>query len=77
MDENEFNVVQFFNNGCYEYVLRHLGPQVAVELAKHCTETIGAQLGLVERVIITDGGDFTCFEWKFGEGVTYPPREAA
>lgn len=29
---------------------------------------------MVRRVIITDGDDFTVFEWKFGEGVTYPPH---
>ncbi len=33
-----------------------------------------AQIGIIRRVIITDGGDYTNFEWKFGEGVTYPPR---
>jgi hypothetical protein len=29
---------------------------------------------MVERVIITDGGDDCCFEWKRGEGVTFPPE---
>ncbi|WP_157083564.1 hypothetical protein [Bradyrhizobium manausense] len=37
------------------------------------TSSVAAKLGVVTRAIITDGGDFTDFEWKFGEGVTYPP----
>ena len=24
--------------------------------------------------IITDGGDFTNWEWKYGEGLVYPPE---
>ncbi|MEY9181825.1 hypothetical protein [Bradyrhizobium sp. CB1015] len=35
---------------------------------------VAAKLGVVTRVIITDGGDFINFEWKFGEGVTYTPE---
>ena len=23
------------------------------------------------RLFITDGGDFTCFEWQYGKGVTF------
>jgi hypothetical protein len=25
----------------------------------------------IARIIITDDGDCTCFEWKAGEGVTF------
>lgn len=28
----------------------------------------------IARIIITDGGDHTVFEWRTGEGVTFPPR---
>ncbi len=54
---------------------RFVGAEEAVMAAKHYTTSVGARLGLTQRVIITDGGDFTCFEWKYGEGVTYPPPE--
>lgn len=30
---------------------------------------------IYERVIITDGGDSIVFEWKRGQGVTWPTRE--
>jgi hypothetical protein len=29
-------------------------------------------MGITERVIITDGGDSTVFEWKKDEGVVFP-----
>lgn len=54
-----------------------VGPQEAIEAARHYTTSVGAQLGVVDRVIITDGGDCICFEWKRGEGVTFPPQWGA
>jgi hypothetical protein len=76
MSSDEFNVVQFFEDDSYEFVCRRVSAEVAVTTAKRSTETIGARIGTVRRVIITDAGDYTNFEWKFGEGVTYPPRDA-
>lgn len=67
-----FNVAQFFEDGSYEYVRRNVGARQAVEAAKHYCTSIGARTGMVRRVIITDSDDYTNFEWKFGEGITYP-----
>jgi hypothetical protein len=75
MSAGEFSVAQFFQDGTYEYVRRYVDAEEAVTAAKHYTTSVGAQLGTTVRVIITDGGDFTNFEWQFGKGVTYPPRE--
>lgn len=69
-----FNVVQFFPDGSHEYVSRNVGPEEAVTTAKSYTERPAAVLGVIARVIITDADDFCVFEWKRGEGVTYPPR---
>jgi hypothetical protein len=74
-DRGEFSVCQFFEDGSYEYVRRNVGPQEAVETAKRYSESVGAQIGTTRRVIITDADDFTNFEWKYGEGVTYPPHD--
>jgi len=71
---DEFSVAQFFIDGSYEYVRRFVGAEEAVRAARHYTTSVAAKLGVVTRVIITDGGDFTNFEWNFGEGVTYPPE---
>jgi hypothetical protein len=70
----EFNVCQFFADDSYEYVARHIDSASAVDLAMRLTDTLGARLGTTRRVIITDGGDDTNFEWLYGKGVTFPQR---
>lgn len=72
--EGEFSVCQFFKNEEYEYVRRWVGPEEAMEAFQHYTHCVAAQVGITARVIITDGGDFTNMEWKFGEGITFPPE---
>jgi len=71
----EFSVFQFFADESYECVRSRVDAETAVMAAKHYTTSVGAQLGTTRRVIITDGGDCTNFEWKFGEGVIYPPHD--
>lgn len=70
----EFSVCQFFVDGSHEYVRRHVSAQEAVEAAHLYTHTVAVKLGVTERVIITDGGDCTVFEWKKGDGITFPPE---
>lgn len=72
---NEFSVCQFFADGSYEYVRRNVGAEEAVIAARHYTDNVAVKMGLTKRVIITDGGDSIVFEWKAGEGVTYPTPE--
>jgi len=55
MADGEFSVFQFFTDDSYEQVRDHVDPKEAVEAAKHFTTSVAAQLGYVERVIITDG----------------------
>jgi hypothetical protein len=71
----EFSVYQFFEDGSYEMVRQFVGPEEAVKAAKHYTTSVAARMGITVRVIITDGGDCTAFEWKYGEGVVFPPKE--
>jgi hypothetical protein len=73
--DGEFSVAEFFADGTYRYVERWLPAKEAVELAKFWTDRPAASLGWMTKVIITDGGDFTVFEWQHGKGVIYPPRE--
>jgi hypothetical protein len=80
-DEAEFSVVQFFSDkagplaGTHEYVRRNVVAEEAIRAAKHYTDNVATNLGVVDRVIVTDGGDYCVFEWKAGEGVTFPPME--
>jgi hypothetical protein len=67
----EFSVCQFLEGNIQEYVRRWVSPEEAVEAAHHYTHNIAAKLGITKRVIITDGGDCTSFEWIQGKGVTF------
>lgn len=69
----EYSVFQFFPDETYERVTEFVGAEAAVKAAAALTRSVSAKLGTTRRVIITDGGDFTVFEWKFGQGVTFPP----
>jgi hypothetical protein len=71
---NEFSVCLFFPDGSSLYERRNLGLEAAVMLAKDCTLRPAALAGFIRRAIITDDDDCTCFEWTYGQGVTYPPR---
>ena len=67
-DRAEFSVVEFLNDGTHRYVRRWLDAENAVYLAHYCTRRLRDD---VERVVITDGGDFTVFQWERGKGVTF------
>lgn len=69
----EFSVFQFFSDETYEEVYRNIDAETSVLAAKRLTVSVGGRLGTTRRVIITDGGDSVCFEWKYGQGVTFPP----
>lgn len=70
----EFSVWQFFADDTSERVRHSVDAEEAVSAAHHYTTSVGARLGFTKRVIIVDGGDFTTFEWKAGQGVVFPPR---
>jgi hypothetical protein len=72
---DEFSVYQFFPDEICERVLHFVDVETAVKCARRLTESVGARLGMTRRVIITDGGDCVCFEWKHGEGITFPTKQ--
>lgn len=72
MAEESFAVVLFFPDGSHVYERRNLDASAAVTLAKECSLRPAALAGLIPRIIITDDGDNTVFEWQAGKGVTWP-----
>lgn len=68
---SEFSVYQFFEDSTNERVREFVGAKEAVVAATHYCNSVGARMGTTQRVIITDGGDCTVFEWKHGKGVTF------
>jgi hypothetical protein len=72
---NEFSVVQFFKDGTHEYVRRFVNADEAMKAAVHYCQSVGVKMGVVTRVIITDGGDCCCFEWHVDKGIVFPTKE--
>lgn len=68
----EFSVYQYFKDGTYEKVRDHVGAEEAVMAAKHYTMSIAAQLGMVVKVLVEDGGGFTNFLWERDKGIVFP-----
>jgi hypothetical protein len=69
-----FSVCQFFEDGRCEFVRNFVDVKEAMRAAYHYTTSIGARMGTTRRVIITDEGDCINFEWRYGMGITFPPR---
>lgn len=61
-------------NGQHEE-LRFVPVEQAMRAVQRLTKGPASMFGMVKRVIITDAGDCTNFEWKHGEGVVYPTKE--
>jgi hypothetical protein len=72
--------VYYFSNATLGNVQErecHLVPlEQALKWFKHHTHNVPAQLGLTERVLMTDGGDCIVAEWKYGQGITWPKKES-
>lgn len=74
MSTGEFSVVQWFQNGEYEYVRRFVEALEAFNAARHYCTCVGARIGTTVKVMITDGGDHCVFEWNRTEGVVFPEQ---
>ena len=73
--DREFSVCQFFEDGSYEYVRRFVSAEESMQAFAHYTTNVASRMGITKRVIVTDGGDAICVEWKYKEGIVYPPKE--
>lgn len=71
--------VWYFSNAALGNIQERECYGVAFEEAlrwfNHHTRNVTAGLGITERVIITDSDDVIVAEWKFGQGMVWPPRE--
>lgn len=76
LQAGEFSVYQWFPNDHYEEVVRFVDAESAVRVAHGLVHSVGGRLGTTVRVIITDGEDFTTFDWRFGQGIVFPPPPA-
>jgi hypothetical protein len=70
---NEFSVYWWDDKGNQHEELRFVSDRNAVNAAHRLCKGPASILGLVKRVIITDGGDYTNFEWTKEKGIIFPP----
>ena len=70
---DEYSVCQF-SKGAVEYVARSVNLKTAVNTALRLETLANIQKGTTQRIISTNGGDKTYWEWNYSEGVVYPPR---
>jgi hypothetical protein len=64
-----FSVYQFFPGGRHEAVACHVSAEEAVTIAKRLAQSVRARIGTIVRIVIADGDDCCCFEWRYGRGV--------
>lgn len=69
----EFSVWIFYRDGGHQPEVQRVDAKTAVNLAGRLSGSVGARLGVVTKILITDGGDNTVLQWEFRKGVTYPP----
>lgn len=72
MTSEEFSVYAFLPDGRHWPVLRFVDAASAMHAARRATEATLGPVTKAQRIIVTDGGDHTVFEWTRGEGVTWP-----
>lgn len=72
MTTDLFNVVVFDGEGFSTYVRRESEAKEAVEEA-HRQVMLALDGAGIDRVMITDDGDFANFLWERGKGIVYPP----
>jgi predicted metallo-beta-lactamase superfamily hydrolase len=71
MAHGEFSLYWWDPEDYQHEELRFVDDKTAVERAHILTHGPASKLGIVKRVIITDGGDCINFEWKYGEGIVF------
>ena len=74
--EDEFSVWIFFPDGSHMAECRWVDAETAMECARGVIARPAARAGIIQKVIITDRGDYTAFEWQYGKGVTFPNPNA-
>ena len=76
VEAGNFSVLQFFVDGSGERVVENAPANAATSQARQCSTSVGARVGMTTRVVIVEDGDAIVLEWKFGEGITFPPELA-
>jgi hypothetical protein len=75
MSEELFTVWLISSDDWPVKAVEGLPAKLAVAYAHWMTQTQEARDDEIQRIIISDEGNHTVFEWKFGEGLTFRTSE--
>jgi hypothetical protein len=73
--DGEFNVFWWDPAGNCHVEQQWLDAESAVRLVERMLRRPAAHFGIFKKIMITEGHDYACFEWKHGKGITYPPKD--
>jgi len=73
LTRDEFSVYIFLPFDWHMPLVKSTSIEDAMKVAKRATEAKIGPASRAERIIITDGGDYTVFEWTRDRGITFPP----
>jgi hypothetical protein len=77
MSDERYDVWQYLPEDWHDKVGDDLSAEEAVRLAMSYTTRPAAKIGIIRKVhIVCRQDDTVAWEWKFGEGQTFPPRQA-
>jgi len=71
LSEQLFTVWQVSSDDSQVIAAEGLPAKIAVDYAHWLMQTQEARDGEIQRITITNEGNYTVFEWKFGEGLTF------
>lgn len=69
----EFSVYWWDDQGAQHTEYRYVDINVVKSAIMRLCKGPAAILGIVNRVMVTDGGDNACFDWNKTDGVVFPP----
>jgi hypothetical protein len=72
MSSGEFSLYIWGVDGkTYWCELQYVDAETAVKKAADMSTRPAAIGGLIKKMMITDGGDCSVFEWEYGKGITH------
>jgi hypothetical protein len=71
---NEYSVWWWDCDGGQHEELRFVNVEQAVKACRRLAKGPSSLMGIVERIIMTDGDDYCVFEWVRGREIVFPPK---
>ncbi len=74
--DGEYSVAVWGADGeTYWYDKRYVAAEVAIPHSKKVIDSVGGRIGMISKVMVTDGGDCCVVLWEYGKGIVFPTKE--